>query len=275
MAFYPMARCLYQSPSFLACLHPLRPGPPAASAFAVPPSGSTRPCRPPLSVRPPDSDPVMPEGAVIPPLPDLPPPLPPPQFAIHMASLLAAIHLAAPHTRPGWVCGPDSVNGTAARDAGEPAPPCPGPCAVPEGAGAGAGCGGCVGGPCISDRDPDAGFSPSVLNSAVFLATRCQCAPDGCACACALVCSCVRVRNSVTVFARSRARVPAACAARSAVIGSARSPECPARFCTPRVSCCFPPPRSHPCNPPPLPPSPPALIPIPAPPRPATARAGA
>ncbi len=90
-----------------------------------------------------------------------------------MASLLAAIHLASPYTRPGWVCGPDSINGTAARDAGEPAPPCLGPCTVPEGTDAGAGCGGCVGGPCISDRDPDAGFSPSVLNSAVFLATRC------------------------------------------------------------------------------------------------------
>ena len=112
------------------------------------------------------------------------------QFAIHMASLLAAIHLASPHTRPGWVCGPDSINGTAARDAGEPAPPCPGPCTVPEGAGAGAGCGGCVGGPCISDRDPDAGFSPSVLNSAVFLATGC-------------------VLASVFVFVRARACVRA------------------------------------------------------------------
>ena len=98
---------------------------------------------------------------------------------MHLASLLAAIQAASPHNRPGWVCGPDSQNATAARDAGEPVPSCSGPCefipAPPSVNGTDmglGGCGGCVGGPCISDRDPDAGFSPSVLNSAVFLATR-------------------------------------------------------------------------------------------------------
>ena len=86
------------------------------------------------------------------------------QFAVHMYVLLQAMGLARPHFVQAWVCSADSTNSTLAKDEGLPAPPCAGECQV-------VGCNGCVGGTCVSSRDPDANFSPNILNSVVFLVT--------------------------------------------------------------------------------------------------------
>ena len=78
--------------------------------------------------------------------------------------LLAAIDMTRPHRKVFWVCSGDSTNSTVAKELGEVAPPCAGPCDE-------LGCNGCLGGTCVSDRDPDANFSPNLLNSVVFLIT--------------------------------------------------------------------------------------------------------
>lgn len=86
------------------------------------------------------------------------------QFALHMFSLWSAIEMTRPHIVPGWVCSPESTNSTRAKENSLPAPFCSGPCDE-------IGCGDCVIGTCISDRYPDADFSPNLLNSVVFLVT--------------------------------------------------------------------------------------------------------
>lgn len=86
------------------------------------------------------------------------------QFAVHLSVLLAAIDMTRPHRKVFWVCSGDSTNSTVAKELGEVAPPCAGPCDE-------LGCNGCLGGTCVSDRDPDANFSPNLLNSVVFLIT--------------------------------------------------------------------------------------------------------
>mmetsp|Transcript_37397 Transcript_37397/g.85175 ORF Transcript_37397/g.85175 Transcript_37397/m.85175 type:complete len:330 (+) Transcript_37397:2-991(+) len=86
------------------------------------------------------------------------------QFAVHLAVLLHAISMTRPHRKEAWICSGDSTNSTLAKDLGEIAPPCAGPCGEMD-------CNGCLGGTCVSDRDPDALFSPNLLNSVVFLIT--------------------------------------------------------------------------------------------------------
>jgi len=86
------------------------------------------------------------------------------QFAVHMWALLTAIDMARPHVVQAWVCSAEATNSTLAKEEGLPAPACAGECFD-------LGCNGCLGGTCVSSRDPDANFSPNVLNSVVFLIT--------------------------------------------------------------------------------------------------------
>lgn len=86
------------------------------------------------------------------------------QFAVHMSVLLSALDITRPHIKQGWVCSPESTNSTLAQEEGLTAPLCAGPCTD-------LGCNGCLEGTCISDRNPDANFSPNILNSVVFLIT--------------------------------------------------------------------------------------------------------
>ena len=86
------------------------------------------------------------------------------QFAVHMWALLTAIDMARPLVVQAWVCSAEATNSTLAKEEGLPAPACAGECFD-------LGCNGCLGGTCVSSRDPDANFSPNVLNSVVFLIT--------------------------------------------------------------------------------------------------------
>jgi len=86
------------------------------------------------------------------------------QFAVHISVLIYAMNLTRPYVFQEWVCSAESTNSTLAKEEGLAAPSCAGMCEM-------IGCNECVGGTCLSSRDPDANFSPNVLNSVVFLIT--------------------------------------------------------------------------------------------------------